>query len=728
MMPRAILPGKPYPQGATWDGIGCNFSIYSETATGVELCLFDETGENVQLTVPIREYSGHVWHCYIPGIKLGQLYGYRIDGPYEPEKGHRYNSSKLLIDPYAKALTKQIDWSGPLFGYTPGSPEEDLAPNMEDDAHWMPKCVVTSNTFDWENDRPPLHPLHNTVIYEVHVKGMTALAPSVPDEIRGTYAGLAYPTTIEYLKNLGITAVELMPVHAFVDDKHLTEKGLHNYWGYNSINFFAAAARYSSSGDRGEQVSEFKGMVKALHRAGIEVILDVVYNHTAEGNHLGPTLSFKGIDNATYYRLVQDQPRYYMDYTGTGNTLNVRHPQVLKMIMDSLRYWITEMHVDGFRFDLASALARELHQVDRLSSFFDVINQDPLISQVKLIAEPWDVGDGGYQVGQFPALWAEWNGRYRDAVRRYWKGDEGQLAEFGYRLTGSSDLYQHDMRHPTASVNFITAHDGFTLRDLVTYNDKHNEANGEDNRDGSNDNHSWNHGVEGETDDPEILQLRVRQECNFLATLMLSQGVPMLCGGDEIGRTQRGNNNGYAQDNEISWFDWNLDDRSRALLEFTKRLIRLRARHPNFHRRRFFQDRRIDPDAPDRAINGGVAPDILWLRPDGKEMTQDEWQAGWIRSFGMWLNGATLDEVNVVGEPITDDSFLLLFNPHHEHVRFMLPKPAEGKVWEVCFDTKNVAAAKRGGPVRKFYNLIERSMAVLQELAAYSSVSPMDRL
>ena len=728
MMPRAILPGKPYPQGATWDGIGCNFSIYSETATGVELCLFDETGENVQLTVPIREYSGHVWHCYIPGIKLGQLYGYRIDGPYEPEKGHRYNSSKLLIDPYAKALTKQIDWGGPLFGYTPGSPEEDLAPNMEDDAHWMPKCVVTSNTFDWENDRPPLHPLHNTVIYEVHVKGMTALAPSVPDEIRGTYAGLAYPTTIEYLKNLGITAVELMPVHAFVDDKHLTEKGLHNYWGYNSINFFAAAARYSSSGDRGEQVSEFKGMVKALHRAGIEVILDVVYNHTAEGNHLGPTLSFKGIDNATYYRLVQDQPRYYMDYTGTGNTLNVRHPQVLKMIMDSLRYWITEMHVDGFRFDLASALARELHQVDRLSSFFDVINQDPLISQVKLIAEPWDVGDGGYQVGQFPALWAEWNGRYRDAVRRYWKGDEGQLAEFGYRLTGSSDLYQHDMRHPTASVNFITAHDGFTLRDLVTYNDKHNEANGEDNRDGSNDNHSWNHGVEGETDDPEILQLRVRQECNFLATLMLSQGVPMLCGGDEIGRTQRGNNNGYAQDNEISWFDWNLDDRSRALLEFTKRLIRLRARHPNFHRRRFFQDRRIDPDAPDRAINGGVAPDILWLRPDGKEMTQDEWQAGWIRSFGMWLNGATLDEVNVVGEPITDDSFLLLFNPHHEHVRFMLPKPAEGKVWEVCFDTKNVAAAKRGGPVRKFYNLIERSMAVLQELAAHSSVSPMDRL
>jgi glycogen operon protein len=726
MMPRAILPGKPYPQGATWDGIGANFSIYSESATGVELCLFDESGEDIRLTVPIRECSGHVWHCYVPGIKLGQLYGYRIQGPYDPEKGHRFNASKLLIDPYAKALSKHIDWSGPLFGYTPDGPDADLAQNTDDDARFMPKCVVTSNTFDWENDRPPLRPLHNSVIYEVHVKGMTARAPSVPEEIRGTYAGLAYPTTVEYLKNLGVTTVELMPVHAFVDDKMLLEKGLRNYWGYNSINFFAPDARYSSSGDCGEQVSEFKGMVKAMHRAGIEVILDVVYNHTAEGNHLGPTLSFKGIDNATYYRLVQDQPRYYMDYTGTGNTLNVRHPQVLKLIMDSLRYWITEMHVDGFRFDLAAALARELHQVDRLSSFFDVINQDPLISQVKLIAEPWDVGDGGYQVGQFPALWAEWNGRYRDAVRRYWKGDEGQLAEFGYRLTGSSDLYQHDMRHPTASVNFITAHDGFTLRDLVSYNDKHNEANGEENRDGSNDNHSWNHGAEGETGDPDVLQLRLRQECNLLATLMLSQGVPMLCGGDEIGRTQQGNNNAYAQDNEISWFDWNIDERGRALLEFTKRLIRLRSNHPNFHRRRFFQDRRIDPDAPDRTINGGTAPDILWLRPDGKEMTQEEWQAGWIRSFGMCLNGATLDEVNIIGEPIMDDSFLLLFNPHHESVRFHVPKPAEDKIWEVCFDTKNVAA-KKPAPVRKFYNLIDRSMAVLREVSADATASPMDR-
>jgi len=715
MMPRAILPGKAHPQGATWDGTGANFSIYSEGATGIDLCLFDESGSEIRLVVPIRESTGHVWHCYVPGIKLGQLYGYRVHGPYEPAAGQRFNSSKLLIDPYAKALSKSVDWNAPVFGYTPGSPDEDLVPNSDDDAYAVPKGVVTSGTFDWENDRPPLRPLHNTVIYEAHVKGLTARAPSVPDEIRGTYAGLAYPTVIDYLKHLGITAVELMPVHAFLDDKILIDRGLRNYWGYNSINFFSPDARYSSSGDRGEQIGEFKGMVKALHRAGIEVILDVVYNHTAEGNQLGPTLSFRGIDNATYYRLIPEQPRYYMDYTGTGNTLNVRHPQVLKLIMDSLRYWITEMHVDGFRFDLAAALARELHQVDRLSSFFDVINQDPLISQVKLIAEPWDVGDGGYQVGRFPTLWAEWNGKYRDAVRRYWKGDDGQLAEFCYRLTGSSDLYQRDSRHPTASVNFITAHDGFTLRDLVSFDEKHNEANGEENRDGTNDNHSWNHGAEGDTNDAGIVNLRDRQECNFLATLMLSQGVPMLCGGDELGRTQRGNNNAYAQDNEISWFDWNLDDRKRALMDFTRRLIRLRETHPNLHRRRFFQDRRIDPDAPDREVNGDTEQDILWLRPDGKEMTQDEWHAGWIRSFGMWLNGRTLDEVNGIGEPIYDDSFLLLFNPHHEPVRFVLPRPKPGTAWEVCFDTRTITPPARRAPVRKFYNLIDRSMAVLQE-------------
>jgi glycogen operon protein len=713
-MPRAILPGKPYPQGATWDGTGANFSIYSEGATGVDLCLFDEAGLNVRLTVPIRECTGNIWHCYIPGVKLGQLYGYRMHGEYKPETGHRFNESKLLIDPYAKAICGNVDWNAPVFSYTPG-PEEDLAMNSDDDAHGVPKCVVTSDMFDWENDRPPLHPLHNTVIYEAHVKGLTARAPAVPEEIRGTYAGLAYPTVIDYLKKLGITAIELMPVHAFLDDKMLVEKGLRNYWGYNSINFFAPEARYSSAGDRGEQIGEFKSVVKALHRAGIEVILDVVYNHTAEGNHLGPTLSFRGIDNTTYYRLEPEQPRYYTDFTGTGNTLNVRHPQVLKLIMDSLRYWITEMHVDGFRFDLASALARELYQVDRLSAFFDVINQDPLISQVKLIAEPWDVGEGGYQVGGFPTLWAEWNGKYRDVVRRYWKGDEGQLAEFGHRLTGSSDLYQHDGRHPTASVNFITAHDGFTLEDLVSYNDKHNEANGEENRDGSNDNHSWNHGAEGPTEDPDILKLRERQERNFLATLLLSQGMPMICGGDEVGRTQRGNNNAYAQDNEISWFDWTMTPHNRALLDFTKRLIQLRCGHPNFHRRHFFQDRRIDPEAPGRQVNGGSEEDILWLRPDGKEMTQDEWNAGWVRCFGLWLNGHTLDEVNAIGEPIRDDTFLVLFNAHHEPMRFTLPPSRPGTTWELCFDTRTAGIPSQKLRSRKFYGLIDRSMVLLQE-------------
>jgi len=710
-----ILPGKPYPQGATWDGAGVNFALYSEGATGIELCLFDESGSEVKRVIPIRETTGRIWHCYVPGITLGQLYGYRAQGPYEPEAGHRFNASKLLIDPYAKALAKGVDWNGPVFGYVLGNPDEDLKADTQDDAFAVPKGVVTASNFDWENDRPPLRPLHNSVIYEVHVKGFTAQHPIVPDEIRGTYAGLAYPTMIEYLKKLGITAVELMPVHAFLDDKVLADRGLRNYWGYNTINFFSPDARYARSAVRGEQIAEFKGMVKALHRAGIEVILDVVYNHTAEGNHLGPTLSFKGIDNATYYRLMPDQPRYYMDYTGTGNTLNVRNPQVLKLIMDSLRYWITEMHVDGFRFDLASALARELHAVDRLSSFFDVVNQDPLISQVKLIAEPWDVGEGGYQVGRFPTLWAEWNGRYRDVARRYWKGDDGQLAEFGYRLTGSSDLYQRDGRHPSASVNFITAHDGFTLEDLVSFNEKHNEANGEGNRDGSNDDHSWNHGAEGPTQDPAILELRERQKRNFLTTMMLSQGVPMLCGGDEIGRTQQGNNNAYAQDNEISWFDWNLDERRRVLLEFTKRVIAMRKMHPNFHRRRFFQDRRIDPDAPDREVNGGAEHDIRWLRPDGKEMTQDEWHAGWIRCFGLWLNGRTLDEVNAIGEPIQDDTFLVLFNSHHAPMRFTLPQPRPGSVWELCLDTRTAAPVKRRLPARKYYQLIDRSMAILQE-------------
>ena len=716
-MARAILPGKPYPQGATWDGTGVNFSIYSEGATGVDLCLFDDPNSNLCRTIPIRESTGHIWHCYVPGTRLGQYYGFRVHGLYDAEKGLRFNSAKLLIDPYAKALAGGVDWSAPVFGYELGNPDADLKPDSQDDAAAVPKGVVIAGDFEWGNDHAPLTPLHDSILYEVHVKGVSAQHPKVPEELRGTYAGLAHPVILEHFRKLGITAVELMPVHAFIDDKLLVERGLRNYWGYNTINFFSPEARYSSSGNHGEQVGEFKSMVKALHRAGIEVILDVVYNHTAEGSHLGPQLSFRGVDNATYYRLVTDQPRYYMDYTGTGNTLNVRHPQVLKLIMDSLRYWVLEMHVDGFRFDLAAALARELHEVDRLSAFFDIINQDPVISQVKLIAEPWDVGEGGYQVGKFPTLWAEWNGRYRDVVRRYWKGDGGQLAELGYRLTGSSDLYQHDSRHPTASINFITAHDGFTLTDLVSYNEKHNQANGEDNRDGSNDNQSWNHGAEGPTQDPAIQDLRERQQRNFLATLFLSQGVPMLCGGDEIGRTQNGNNNGYAQDNPVSWFNWNLDSRACSLLEFSRFLIALRKCHPNLHRRKFFQDRRIDPEAPDRAVNGGAEGDILWLRPDGKEMTQQEWDAGWTRSIGMLLNGRTLDDVNEVGEPIVDDTFLVLLNAHHEPVRFSLPAPRQGAAWDLLLDTSR---AETGRPRRlrfRKHMLLQRSMAVFKESA-----------
>jgi isoamylase len=714
-MARAILPGKPYPQGATWDGTGVNFSIYSEGATAVELCIFDDPFAPPQV-LPIRESTGRVWHCYVPGAKPGLLYGFRIHGPYEPEKGLRFNPAKLLIDPYAKALTGQVNWTSPVFGYTLGSPEEDMKADTEDDAAGVPKGVVVASHFDWANDRPPLIPLEESIIYEVHVKGISIQHPGVPEEIRGTYAGLAHPVIVEHLKKLGVTAVELMPIHAFVDDKILLDRGLRNYWGYNTINFFSPEARYSSSGDRGEQINEFKSLVKTFHRAGMEVILDVVYNHTAEGNQLGPTLSFRGVDNASYYRLVTDQPRYYMDYTGTGNTLNVRHPQVLKLIMDSLRYWVNEMHVDGFRFDLASALARELHEVDRLSAFFDIINQDPVISQVKLIAEPWDVGEGGYQVGKFPTLWAEWNGRYRDVARRYWKGDDGQIAELAYRLTGSSDLYQQDGRHPTASVNFVTAHDGFTLADLVSYNDKHNEANQEDNRDGASDNHSWNHGVEGPAGDPAISELRERQKRNILATLFLSQGVPMLCGGDELGRTQHGNNNAYAQDNETSWFDWNLDDRRRAVLEFTRLLIDLRKSHPNLHRRKFFQDRRIDPDAPDRTVNGGQEKDIMWLRPDGKEMTQKEWHAGWVRCVGLRLNGRTMDDVNSVGELIYDDTFLVLFNPHHEPVRFTLPQIRTGTAWELCLDTRIPVAARNRKSRSRSYQLKERSLALFKEI------------
>ena len=706
---RKIRPGKPFPLGATWDGEGVNFALYSEHATGVQLCLFDESGETEIERIPLREVTAHIWHAYILGLGPGQRYGFRVSGPFAPEEGHRFNPNKLLLDPYARAISGNVNWDAPVFGYPLGHADEDLAFDEQDDAWGMPKSVVVHPYFDWGDDHPPRIPWHQSIIYEVHVKGFTARNPDVPPEERGTYAGLASPASIQYLKELGVTAVELLPVHAFLDDMHLVERGLRNYWGYNTIGYFAPEARYSSSGDSGGQVAEFKRMVRELHRADIEVILDVVYNHSAEGNHLGPTLNFRGIDNRSYYKLVPDNPRYYQDYTGTGNSLNVGHPQVLRLIMDSLRYWILEMHVDGFRFDLAATLARELHDVDRLSAFFDIIHQDPVISQVKLIAEPWDVGEGGYQVGNFPILWAEWNGKYRDAVRRYWRGDEAQVAELGYRLTGSSDLYASDGRRPYASINFVTAHDGFTLRDLVSYNQKHNEANGEDNRDGTDDNLSWNCGVEGPTDDPEINALRAQQQRNFLATLLFSQGVPMICGGDEIGRTQHGNNNAYCQDNEISWYDWELDDERRTLLEFTRRLIATRLQHPALHRRKFFQGRRI---------RGSDVRDITWLRPDGGEMTEAEWEANWVRTLGVRLDGRALDEVDERGDPIVDDTLLLLLNAHADTVPMTLPPPLPGAAWEVVVDTAqpDLEPDERRLDASEPYQLRGRSLALLREV------------
>ncbi len=625
-MARMVLPGRPHPLGATWDGTGVNFALYSENASRVELCLYDNRTRREVDRLSVPEQTAFVWHCYIPGLQPGQLYGYRVHGPWDPNAGLRFNPAKLLIDPYARAINGHIDWEKPIFPYRMGGDNADLHMDRRDSAAGMPKSVVVNPYFDWEQDRPPRIPLADSVIYEMHVRGFSKLDLQVPQRLRGTYAALTCPSALKYLTKLGITAVELMPVHHFVNDKILVERGLCNYWGYNTLNYFSPETKYCSASATGSQVAEFKSMVKALHRAGIEVILDVVYNHTAEGNHLGPMLSFRGIDNPTYYKLVPNQPRYYMDYTGTGNSLNVRHPQVLKLIMDSLRYWVAEMHVDGFRFDLAATLARELHDVDRLAAFFDIIHQDPIISQVKLIAEPWDVGSGGYQVGNFPVLWAEWNGKYRDTVRRYWKGDEGQLSDLAYRLTGSSDLYQSDGRKPYASINFVVAHDGFTLNDLVSYNAKHNEANGENNHDGTNDNYSWNMGVEGPTDDPEINRAREVQQRNLLATLFLSQGVPMLCGGDEIGRTQRGNNNAYCQDNEISWYDWNLDERRQRLLDFTRQLIALRLAHPNLRRRKFFQDREVRQSS---------LKDIAWYGDNGEEMTQEQWNAGWMRSIAL---------------------------------------------------------------------------------------------
>lgn len=672
----SVYPGSPYPLGATWDGKGINFAVYADNATAVELCLFSTPADEAEFAkIKLIERSHQIWHAYLPDLKPGQLYGYRVHGPYDPANGHRYNPNKLLIDPYAKAIAGTIDWDDSLFGYEVGHPEEDLSFSETDSAPFIPKSVVVNHEFDWEGDKAPRTPYHLSIIYETHVKGFTQLHPDIPEEIRGTYAALAHPVTINYLKDLGITAVELMPVHHFVADRHLKERGLTNYWGYNTIGFFAPDVCYSSSGVLGEQVTEFKNMVKELHRAGIEVILDVVYNHTAEGNHLGPTLSFKGIDNASYYRLTDDK-RYYMDYTGTGNTLNANLPNVLRLMMDSLRYWIEEMHVDGFRFDLASTLARELHEVNRLSAFFDIIHQDPTISQVKLIAEPWDVGEGGYQVGKFPPDWAEWNGKYRDCIRDYWRGADSMLGEFAARLTGSPDLYQNDYRRPTASINFVTAHDGFTLEDLVSYNEKHNEANGEDNMDGESHNRSWNCGAEGPTTDPAVIELRKRQKRNFITTLFLSQGVPMLVAGDEIGRTQGGNNNAYCQDNEISWLDWKNAD--TEFLEYVKRVIRIVKNHPTFCRHRWFQG---------QPIKGVGLEDIGWFLPDGTEMSDEHWNTGFAKSLAIYLNGRGIHAIGPKGETMIDDTFYLIFNAHHEKLDFVLPPRKYAKSWSMVLDT-----------------------------------------
>ncbi|MCU1638667.1 MAG: treX [Microbacteriaceae bacterium] len=672
-------PGSAYPLGATFDGSGTNFALFSESAEKVELCLFDEEG--VETRIQLHEVDAYVWHCYLPQLQPGQRYGYRVHGPYDPKSGKRANPNKVLLDPYAKATCGDFDWDPSLFSYNFGDP---LSENNDDSAGHVMLSVVVNPFFDWAGDRPPRIPYAETVIYEAHVKGLTQLHPDIPAELRGTYAGLAHRAVIEHLLRIGATAIELMPVHQFVQDATLLEKGLRNYWGYNTIGFFAPHNGYSSTGDDGQQVQEFKGMVRAMHDVGIEVILDVVYNHTAEGNHLGPTLSFKGIDNEAYYRLVEDDQQYYMDYTGTGNSLNVRHPHSLQLIMDSLRYWVTEMHVDGFRFDLASTLAREFYDVDKLSTFFELVQQDPVVSQVKLIAEPWDVGPGGYQVGNFPPQWTEWNGKYRDTVRDFWRGEPSTLGEFASRFTGSADLYEQDGRRPVASINFVTAHDGFTIADLVSYNEKHNEANGEDNNDGESHNRSWNSGVEGPTDDPAILTLRARQQRNFLATLLLSQGIPMLLHGDELGRTQQGNNNTYAQDSEISWVHWDRAD--GPLTEFVAAITRLRREHPTFRRVRFFDGR------PVRRGEGEPLPDIVWLAPEGKEMAPEDWDTGFGRAIGVFLNGNGIRGRDARGERITDRNFLLWFNAHDEPVDFTLPTEEYSPEWEIVVDTAGVSA------------------------------------
>ncbi|MFB3902065.1 MAG: glycogen debranching protein GlgX [Acidobacteriota bacterium] len=693
-----VWPGSPYPLGASYDGTGTNFSLFSEIAERVELCLFDESGAETRVNLP--EVTGYCWHAYLPDVLPGQRYGFRVHGPWNPGGGHRCCAAKLLLDPYSKAIDGPVQWNEAVFTYHFSDPNGAL--NDADSAPYMPKSVVISPFFDWGTDRLPHIPWNETIVYETHVKGFSRLHPDIPERIRGTYEALAHPVALKHFAHLGVTAVELLPAHHFVHDSHLLERGLRNYWGYNSIGYLAVHNEYSAGNQAGRQVQEFKQMVKTLHQEGIEVILDVVYNHTAEGNHMGPTLCFKGIDNAAYYRLVQNDRQYYMDYTGTGNSLNMRHPHVLQLIMDSLRYWVTEMHVDGFRFDLAATLARELHDVDRLSAFFDLIQQDPIVSQVKLIAEPWDVGEGGYQVGNFPPAWSEWNGRYRDTIRDYWRGEGAALGDFAYRLTGSPDLYEMTGRRPYASVNFVTAHDGFTLRDLVSYNDKHNEANGESNRDGESHNRSWNCGVEGPTDDPNVNRLRGQQQRNFLSTLLLSQGIPMVLGGDEMGRTQYGNNNAYCQDNQISWYKW--EEKDQDLIDFVSEVVRLRREHPALHRRRWFHGRPIH----------GVA-DIAWLKPNGEEMTDQDWtQAAISKSLGVYLNGQALNYTDERGELIVDETFLLFFNAHYEPLNFTFPPESWGKRWQKILDTTKVAveAGSRRYKPKEKVRVEGRSMSV----------------
>jgi isoamylase len=701
-----VWPGRPYPLGATWDGAGVNFAIFSEHATKVELCLFDSAdapSESLRIVMP--EHTDQVWHVYLPDVQPEQLYGYRVHGPYEPAHGHRFNANKIVLDPYAKAIGRDVRWDDALFGYTIGDAVADLSFDPRDNAAYAPLAAVVDPAFTWGDDRPPRTPWHKTLIYELHVKGFTKRMPSVPEKFQGTYAGLASEAAIKHLTDLNVTAVEIMPVHHFVNDRHLGERGLSNYWGYNTLAYFAPHLDYASVAAARDAVHQFKMMVRSLHAAGIEVILDVVYNHTGEGNQLGPTLSMRGVDNAAYYRLSPEDRRYYMDFTGCGNTLNMVHPRVLQLIMDSLRYWVLEMHVDGFRFDLASTLARELFAVDKLGAFFDIIHQDPVLSQVKLIAEPWDVGEGGYQVGNFPVLWTEWNGKYRDCVRKFWKGDGGTVSEFATRLSGSSDLYQQTGRLPYASINFITCHDGFPLQDLVSYNEKHNEANGEGNRDGANDNHSWNCGAEGPTDDAGIKALRARQKRNFMATLLLSQGVPMICGGDELSHTNKGNNNTYCQDNDLTWLNWELDEEQQAFLDFVRKVTTLWRTQPVFQRRKFFQA---------RSIRGSDVKDISWFEPSGQEMSDDAWNAGFVRSLGVRLAGDLIGDLDERGEPIVGETLLLLLNAHHESITFTLPTTKDEHYWERLIDTAEESADFKPLAGGEHYRLQGRSLSVLR--------------